>query len=209
MTSPSVVIRVLLVSDRGTAFTARLDTEKRLQIFVAGAGLSPVEQLDDVEPDVILLDHGSEQVAAWGRHVVTTRPPPGVVVLADDVPGLLGVGWIRVGGRAVLPRRASTAEIVAAIEAVAAGLIVVHPDTGSLVRSAGRRAAPASRMLTPREIEVLGMMAEGLGNKAIATRLGISLHTVKFHIASVFAKLNVESRTEAVTEGVRRGLVLI
>jgi DNA-binding CsgD family transcriptional regulator len=64
-------------------------------------------------------------------------------------------------------------------------------------------------MLTPREKEVLGMMAEGLGNKAIATRLGISPHTVKFHIASVFAKLDVESRTEAVTEGVRRGLVLI
>ena len=209
MSNPTVVIRVLLVSDRGPAFATRLDTEKRLEIFVATMGLSPAEQLDDVEPDVILLDLGSERVGDWARHVATSRPPPGVLVLADYAPTALGAGWIRVGGHAMLPRRASPPEIVAAVEGVATGLIVVHADTGSLVGSPGRRAAPASRMLTPREIEVLAMMAEGLGNKAIATRLGISPHTVKFHIASVFAKLNVESRTEAVTEGVRRGLVLI
>jgi len=203
------VIRVLLVSERGPALAARLDTDKRLEIFVArGIGLSPGEQLDDVEPDVILLDLGSEH-GDWLRHVMTSRPPPGVLVLADDVPPALRAGWIRVGGRAVLPRRAAPTELVAAIEGVASGLIVVHVDTGSLIGSPGRRAAPALRMLTPREIEVLEMMAEGLGNKAIAARLGISPHTVKFHIASVFAKLNVESRTEAVTEGVRRGLVLI
>ena len=209
MTHSSVVIRVLLVSDRGTAFAAGLDTEKRLEIFVARAGLSPADQLDGVAPDVILLDLASERVSGWVRQVAMSRPPPAVLVLADHMPGAFGAEWIRIGGRAVLPRRASTQEIVAAIEGVAAGLIVVHADTGSLVGSPGRRPAPASRMLTPREIEVLGMMAEGLGNKAIAARLGISLHTVKFHIASVFAKLNVESRTEAVTEGVRRGLVLI
>ena len=203
------MIRVLLVSDRGPAFAARLDTEKRLDIFVARVGQSPAEQLEDVEADVIVLDLGSERVGDWIRHVMTSRPPPGVLVLADDVPAALGAAWIRVGGRALLPRRASPTEVVAAIEGVASGLIVVHADTGSLIGSPGRRPAPASRMLTPREIEVLGMMAEGLGNKAIAARLGISLHTVKFHIASVFAKLNVESRTEAVTEGVRRGLLLI
>jgi len=202
-------MRVLLISDQGTALAARLDTEKRLEIFIARIGLSPGEQLDDVEPHVILLDLGSERVGDWVRHVATGRPPPGVVVLADDLHRALGAGWIRVGGRAMLPRSASRAEIVAAIEGVATGLIVVHADTGSMVASPGRRPAPTSRMLTSREIEVLGMMAEGLGNKAIAARLGISLHTVKFHIASVFAKLNVESRTEAVTEGVRRGLVLI
>ena len=203
------MIRLLVVSDRGAAFAARLGTEKRLRVFTLTAGLSPGEHLDEVQPDVVLLDLGSERVSDWLQHAATSRPAPAILVLADDMPGILGDGWIRDGGRGVLPRHASIHEIVAAVEAVAAGLIVVHPDTGSLIRSAGRGAAPASRMLTPREIEVLGMMAEGLGNKAIATRLGISLHTVKFHIASVFAKLDVESRTEAVTEGVRRGLVLI
>jgi DNA-binding NarL/FixJ family response regulator len=67
----------------------------------------------------------------------------------------------------------------------------------------------ARQPLTPREIEVLGMIAEGLGNKIIAARLGISEHTVKFHIASIFVKLNARSRTEAVTIGVRQGLLMI
>jgi DNA-binding CsgD family transcriptional regulator len=65
------------------------------------------------------------------------------------------------------------------------------------------------RDLTAREIEVLGMLAEGLGNKAIAARLGISTHTAKFHVASILAKLGAGSRTEAVTMGMRRGLVVI
>ena len=63
--------------------------------------------------------------------------------------------------------------------------------------------------LTPRETEVLAMLAEGLGNREIASRLGISDHTVKFHISSILDKLNASSRTEAVTLGIRRGLVLL
>src|SRR2546426_967335 len=111
-------------------------------------------------------------------------------------------------------RRAGREEIIAAIEAVATGLIVIHPDTVGelqLVPSASKRAGAviARQPLTPREIEVLGMIAEGLGNKIIAGRLGISEHTVKFHIASIFVKLNAGSRTEAVTIGVRQGLILI
>jgi len=63
--------------------------------------------------------------------------------------------------------------------------------------------------LTSREIEVLGMLAEGLANKNIAWRLGISEHTVKFHITSIFTKLNASSRAEAVAIGMRRGLILL
>jgi DNA-binding NarL/FixJ family response regulator len=108
----------------------------------------------------------------------------------------------------VLPAHASAAVIVAAIDAVTAGLVVLHPDTmpgGKPVLAASRVAAA----LSPREIEVLGMMADGLGNKIIAARLGISPHTVKFHVASIFAKLGAESRTEAVTIGVRQGVLMI
>ena len=67
----------------------------------------------------------------------------------------------------------------------------------------------ADQRITAREIEILGLIAEGLGNKAIAARLRISDHTVKFHIASIFAKLSAGSRTEAVTIGVRQGLIMI
>jgi DNA-binding CsgD family transcriptional regulator len=70
-------------------------------------------------------------------------------------------------------------------------------------------SAPPTQPLTPREIEVLGMLAEGLGNKTIARRLGISEHTVKFHVGSILAKLDASSRTEAVTLGARRGLIML
>jgi NarL family two-component system response regulator YdfI len=203
------VIRVLVASGRGAALASRLGAEKRLHLLVAAAGISPDEQIEDAQPDVVLIDLGSERVSDWLREATTSGPPPALVVLADDMPGVLETGWLRHGGRAVLPRRAATQEIVATIEAVAAGLIVLHPDAGPPGGSPRRRATAVAQSLTSREIEVLGMMAEGLGNKGIAARLGISLHTVKFHIASIFAKLDVESRTEAVTVGVRRGLVLV
>ncbi|MCA1615145.1 MAG: response regulator transcription factor [Acidobacteria bacterium] len=77
---------------------------------------------------------------------------------------------------------------------------------------AGRRPPPAEpgrEALTPREREVLEMLAEGLSNKEIAWRLNISEHTVKFHLASVFAKLDVSTRTEAVMQGLRRGLLMM
>ena len=69
--------------------------------------------------------------------------------------------------------------------------------------------ARPGQALTPREIEVLGMLAEGLGNKEIAWRLQISEHTVKFHVASILSKLDASSRTEAVTVGFRQGLIML
>ena len=99
--------------------------------------------------------------------------------------------------------------------------MVLHPDAladaldAALGPRARREAQPArdaadpAQPLTAREIEVLGMLAEGLGNKTIASRLGISTHTAKFHVASILAKLGAGSRTEAVTIGMRRGLVVI
>jgi len=129
------------------------------------------------------------------------------------------------GVRAVLPRDSTSSEILAAIEAVAAGLVVVHPDalhalhafseTNDFRKSAasspvtGEKSLTAVELLTTREVEVLGMLAEGLGNKEIAWRMQISEHTVKFHVSSIFGKLGVGSRTEAVTLGLRRGLIML
>lgn len=186
----------------------RLGMRKTLHVVVATPGGSLRDQLEDAQPDVVLLDLADERAVTWLRDSDVTAPPPAILVLADRVRGAVGAGWLRAGGRAVLPPHATAEEIAAAIEAIAAGLVVLHPDTMAAAKSPGRRAA-ASPPLTPREIEVLGMMADGLGNKIIAARLGISLHTVKFHVASIFAKLDAESRTEAVTIGVRQGLIMI
>jgi len=191
-----------------------LGTPKTLRVVVGAVELSLDEQIDTVQPDVLLVDLGAARVGAWLRDLGTLRLPPGVVMLTDDPRPALGVELLRRGGRAVLPRHASSEEIVAAIEAVAAGLVVLHPEAMTSLRSAslarpGAVAAVADQRLTAREIEILGLIAEELGNKAIAARLRISDHTVKFHIASIFAKLSAGSRTEAVTIGVRQGLIMI
>jgi DNA-binding NarL/FixJ family response regulator len=111
------------------------------------------------------------------------------------------------GAHAILARESSSDEIVAAIVAVAAGLIAIQPRalTPALVPA----REPDGERLTAREIEVLGELARGVPNKTIAARLAISEHTVKFHIASLFAKLGAASRTEAVTVGIRRGLIML
>jgi DNA-binding NarL/FixJ family response regulator len=124
---------------------------------------------------------------------------------------------LRVGVRALLPRDAGAAEIIAAVTAAAAGLVAVAHEwtdvlrgTSSATRDVGSSVAPSNgASLTPRELEVLRMIAEGLANKQIAARLAISEHTVKFHIGSVFAKMHASTRAEAVMIGARRGLIVL
>ena len=103
-------------------------------------------------------------------------------------------------GVALLPSSATAEQIIAAIDAAAAGLLVLHADyAGSLT------ATPTEDPLTPREREVLHMLAAGMGNKEIATRLGISDHTAKFHVSQILSKFPAASRAEAVSIAMRRG----
>jgi DNA-binding NarL/FixJ family response regulator len=155
--------------------------------------------VDDLRPDVVLA----------ALPLSALSPPadghaPVYVLLSDDP-------WttdaIRLGVRAILPRDASAPEIVAAVESAAAGLAVIDPDDLAPLLPAPASAGPSN--LTPRELEVLRMMAEGAANKAIAFALDISEHTVKFHVASILSKLDAGSRTEAAAIGLRRGLVLL
>ncbi len=111
------------------------------------------------------------------------------------------------GACGALPRDASADRLAAALRAVAAGLIVVDGRSAAeLLRPAP--AVPAEG-LTPRELEVLSLLAEGLSNKAIAERLGISDHTAKFHVNAILGKLGAESRSEAIVRAARLGLVVL
>ena len=164
--------------------------------------------------DVLLVDPGARPVETALRACRRSARLPPVMLLADDRarPGF--VRLLRFGVRAILPRDASGPEIAAGIEAVAVGLVVLHPSAApvSVTKVAGAHRArdgTGTGALTPRELEILAMMAEGLRNRAIAQRLGISTHTVKFHIASILDKLNARSRTEAVTTGMRRGVLMV
>ena len=109
--------------------------------------------------------------------------------------------------RATLVHPVSASKLVAAIRAVAAGLIVLDAEHSGTVPQGESEREPDD-VLTPRELEVLQLLASGLPNKSIAT-LGISGHTVKFHLSAIFTKLGATSRTEAVAVGIRRGLAAI
>lgn len=211
--SPSPVVRAGL-----EAVLAR-DAELRVVGSVA-----PASGLDDAvaryRPDVILLERepGEDDGAALFPGAGDGDAP--VVVLVSDAddesPEAHGLEALRAGARAVLSRAAAPRTIAAAVRAAAAGLVVAERTSIAGLLS-GAPATGASRdvdgdggaRLTPRELEVLAMLAEGLGNKQIAARLAISEHTVKFHLASIYAKLRVSTRTEAVMAGARRGMVMI
>ena len=166
-------------------------------------------RIRELEPDIVLLEqrHGPDEALE-----PLASSGPVFVLLAHSEDASAIAASLRAGVRALLPHDAAAHEIVAAIEAATQGLVVLHPDMlASLQIAEPSRRPPADldASLTPREIEVLRMLAEGLANKNIAFRLGISEHTVKFHIASIFAKLNASSRAEAVAIGMRTGLILL
>jgi DNA-binding NarL/FixJ family response regulator len=214
------VTTVLVAAARASA-RARLESvvaASRALRLVSGPPDAPLaRQVQALRPDVVLvdLDGGRLDTVLAGL----PEPATAALVVLADAPRRMRAGLAVERGlvRAVLPRDATSGEILAAIDAVVAGLVVLHPDAlaDGLGPRARREALPArgaadpAQPLTAREVEVLGMLAEGLGNKTIASRLGISTHTAKFHVASILAKLGAGGRTEAVTIGMRRGLVVI
>jgi DNA-binding NarL/FixJ family response regulator len=165
--------------------------------------------LADGQPDVIVVDAGdSENINE--TLVGSASGVPQILLVRD--PAAVAADAFRGDVRAVLSRSATGSQIAAAIEAVAAGLGVFDPGTLEAFpapHAANQNPEQLPEPLTPREIEVLRAMAEGLANKEIAARLGISENTIKFHVASVMGKLGAGSRTEAVMLGIRHGIVLI
>jgi len=143
-------------------------------------------------------------------HVISENLENADVVLADGVAPGSGPPAVTLGGNDVaqpglLPRDASADQIDAAIRAVAAGLLVRSAETPRPAFD----AIPEQEvnLLTPREVEVLAAIGNGLSNKAVARQLGISQHTVKFHVESLLRKLGAASRAEAVHKGLRQRLI--
>jgi len=223
------VTRVLVAAKSAVSragLEAILAREPSLLVVGGGSnGTSLAEEIAEHEPDVLLVEFGgSDDDALAMLHVVSgdlddgMRPSPSVVLLADDGDVAPIVAALGASVRALLPRDARPQEIVAAVSAAAAGLVAVTAELFAVIRSGATVGAPATpgrvdaaraATLTPRELEVLRMIADGLGNKQIAARLAISEHTVKFHVGSVFAKTHASTRAEAVMIGARRGLIVL
>jgi DNA-binding CsgD family transcriptional regulator len=152
--------------------------------------------------------HALSRVIAEAGHLVVGLVDTADLVLADGgAPSGETRPVVALGGAdddaAVLSRQADAGQIDAAIRAVAAGLIVRWPGAGE-AGFAALRETDGHALLTPRELDVLAALAEGMTNKAIARRLNISLHTVKFHVESLFRKLGARTRTEAVAKASER-----
>jgi two-component system, NarL family, response regulator YdfI len=172
-------------------------------------------QLVDLDPDVVLVEIAAEAHEELLNTLEDTEiAREYAVVLLSEQPK---ADWLskalRAGVRAVLPRDAPPEQLRVALEAAVAGLVVVHPSEVTAVLPAPAALSSPIRELpeplTPREREVLQMISAGLGNKEIAGKLSISEHTVKFHVASILGKLSASTRTEAVSIGIRHGLVLL
>jgi DNA-binding NarL/FixJ family response regulator len=207
------VIRVLIVAPYAAVragLHALLAEAGDLAVAGEVAGGEELERLlPGARPDVLLVDSPQEED---GLLAAAEQAGAAAVLLGDE-----RTGWQVLVGRSLpgwgyLLKDAEGDAIAAAVRAAAAGLVVLDPTLADALRPAG--AAPAGdalpgEALTPREREVLQLLAQGLPNKSVALRLGISQNTVKFHVASLLAKLGAASRTEAVALGVRRGEVAL
>ena len=191
---------------------ARLEAMLRNRSALRVTVIRPAEiarRLDD-RPAVVVLALPSDATARALETLRGVASVEAVVLLSSDPAGAWTAQARRLGVRAVLRDDATAEELEGAIIAARAGLIALHPD--ALKASAAARAAEphgGASSLTPRELEILEMMAEGMSNRTIAARRGISSQTVKFHVASILAKFGAGSRTEAVTFGVRHGLIAL
>jgi DNA-binding NarL/FixJ family response regulator len=182
-------------------------------VGVVRDGVLRATLIDQNHVNVVLADVPPlERLADWRiRHNQTA-----FVIFVDGADEDDSLDALYAGARAILPRTAKPDEIITAIKAVTNGLAVLPSELlpallsgASLVGELLDDKDPDRVRLTPRELEVLAAMADGVSNKAIAARLGISFHTAKFHVAAILAKLNADSRTEAVARAAQLGLVML
>ena len=206
-----MTVRLLVVDDHPVVrdgIVGMVSSDPGIEVVgEASDGAEAVGLARALEPDVVLMDlrmPGTDGVAAI-RELTRLGVPSRVVVLttydadADVLPA------IEAGATGYLLKDASRAELLRAIRAAASGDAVLAPSVAS--RLVDRVRTPETSLLSPRELEVLALVADGATNRAAGERLHLSEATVKTHLLSVYGKLGVGDRAAAVAEGFRRGLL--
>ena len=165
-----------------------------------------LESVNEMETEVVVL------ASVSSARILESKSTFAILFLTDEVESLRGMLNSNARAWGLLSADASEDELVAAVRALGEGLWVGAPGlVKSLIRLNGRRESSSDESLveplTAREMEVIQLMAQGLANKQIALSLSISEHTVKFHLSSLYAKLGISSRTEAVKRGIELGLI--
>lgn len=214
-------IKVLIVDDHPVirdGLRSILEAEEDMEVVgQAVDGREAVEAVVRCSPDVVLMDirmpvmNGIEATA----EITAGEAPPHVVILSSYQDEESVFAALRAGASGYVLKDSDSQKILRAIRSVADGFSLLSPQIAEKLQSEFQRSARSrdaqgeeeASPLSPRETEVLGLIAQGLGNKAIASQLFISEKTVKTHISNIFAKLQITDRSQAVLYAARRGLI--
>lgn len=206
-------IRVIVVDDhdmvrRGLAVFLRTFDDLEL-VGEASDGEEALRAVEELRPDVVLMDlrmPGVDGVEAT-RRIRQQYPETQIIALTSFKDERLVHDALQAGAIAYLLKNASVDDLASAIRAANAGKPTLSPEATQVLIEQTRRPTPSQFNLSERELDVLEQMVEGLTNRQIAEALSISRSTVKFHVSSILAKLNVSSRTEAVALAMQHNLV--
>jgi DNA-binding NarL/FixJ family response regulator len=204
-------LRVLIVADDSLArigLSAVLDRDPDCDVVgQIGPDDDVTSMAERSQPDVILWDAGADPALPLDLVEMMEEGSPVLVLVSGEAAAAAAYAS---GVRGLLPRDADASSLLAALRARAGGLAVFYPAfVPRGVPPRDRAALAPIEELTVREMEVLQLLAAGLANKAIAERLAVSEHTVKFHVNAILGKLGAHSRTEAVTRAARLGLIIL
>ena len=212
MTQPAIFISAASPARRAS-LQKLLSSVWPESVISVGATVSSA-RIRESGAEILLADLDTfSQAEALLRFLENSSPPPSTIALLDNP----DPAWVRravaAGVNAILESDSGKDDLRLAVETASAGFVLLHPASARLLLDRGGVALhldddyKAIEHLTTREREVLRLISEGLGNREIALRLGISEHTAKFHASSILGKLGASSRTEAVSHGIRRGLI--
>jgi len=211
-------IKILIADDHPVVregLSAMLNREEDIQVVgEAEDGRDAINKATELQPDIILMDLRMPEVDGVEamRQIKVKNPDMKFIVLTTYDNDEYIFEGIEAGARAYLLKDAPREELFTAIRAVYRGESLIQPAVAGKVLDRFAelsRRVKAPEALSEREIEVLKLMAKGAANKLIAANLGIGESTVKTHIQSIFQKLQVNDRTEAVTEAIKKGLIRI
>ena len=206
-------VRIAVADDHPVVregLVAMLETQRDFAVVgEASTGPEAVALVSKADPDVLLLDLELPGLDGVGvlRRLGTDRARTRVIIFTVFDTDERIIPAVEAGAAGYLLKGTPREELFAAVRTVASGGSLLAPVATSAVLRRVRGESPVAPALTPREQAVLEHLARGLGNKQIAAALGISERTVKFHVSSVFTKLQATNRTEAVTRAVQAGLI--
>jgi DNA-binding NarL/FixJ family response regulator len=207
------VIHIVVVDDHPVVregLVALLEDEPDFEVLgSAGSAEDAIESIRELQPDVVMLDlelPGMDGVAAISG-LLDASPATGIVIFSAYDTDERVFGAIRAGARGYLLKGATGAEIAGAVRVVSAGESYLEPRIAAKLVAEVNAPHRFAGLLTERQRAVLRLVAAGLSNKQIARSLSITERTVKFHVTSIFGKLEVENRAQAVATAVQRGLL--